>query len=67
MENIIKMIQEVHSNLLPGYLGMQVIKATQEEVIGTLEIKKIFAQLVRSHMEALLWLLRIPWAPSAHF
>ena len=40
MENIIKMIQEVHSNLLPGYLGMQVIKATQEEVIGTLEIKE---------------------------
>ena len=40
MENIIKMIQEVQSNLLPGYLGMQVIKATQEEVIGTLEIKE---------------------------
>lgn len=40
MENIIKMIQEVHSNLLPGYLGMQVIKATKEEVVGTLEIKK---------------------------
>jgi uncharacterized protein (TIGR00369 family) len=40
MKDIIKMIQEVHSNLLPGYLGMQVIKATAEEVVGTLEIKE---------------------------
>jgi 1,4-dihydroxy-2-naphthoyl-CoA hydrolase len=40
MEDIIKMIQEAFSNLLPGYLGMQVIKATTEEVVGTLEIKE---------------------------
>jgi uncharacterized protein (TIGR00369 family) len=40
MEDIIKMIQEVHSNLLPGYLGMQVTKATTEEVVGILEIKE---------------------------
>ena len=40
MEDIVKIIQEVHSNLLPGYLGMQVIKATMEEVVGTLEIKE---------------------------
>jgi 1,4-dihydroxy-2-naphthoyl-CoA hydrolase len=40
MENIIKMIQAAHSNLLPGHLGMQVIKATTEEVVGTLEIKE---------------------------
>jgi uncharacterized protein (TIGR00369 family) len=40
MEDIVKMIQEAHSNLLPGYLGMQVIKATTEEVVGTLEIKE---------------------------
>ena len=58
MEDIIKMIQEAFSNLLPGYLGMQVIKATTKE---------IFAQLVRLHMAALLWLLRIPWEPSVHF
>ena len=40
MEDIIKMIQEAHKNLLPGYLGMQVTKATKEEVVGTLEIKE---------------------------
>jgi len=40
MEDIVKMIQEAHSNLLPGYLGMQVIKATTEEVVSTLEIKE---------------------------
>ncbi len=40
MENIIKMIQEAHKDLLPGYLGMQVIKATTEEVVGTMEIKE---------------------------
>ena len=40
MQDIIKMIQEAHSNLLPGYLGMQVIKATTEEVVGILEIKE---------------------------
>ena len=40
MEDIVGMIQEAHSNLLPGYLGMQVIKATTEEVVGTLEIKE---------------------------
>jgi uncharacterized protein (TIGR00369 family) len=40
MEDIIKMIQEALSNLLPGYLGMRVIKATTEEVVGTLEIKE---------------------------
>jgi 1,4-dihydroxy-2-naphthoyl-CoA hydrolase len=40
MENIIKMIQEAHSNLLPGYLGMQVTKATTEEVTGILEIRE---------------------------
>ena len=26
--------------MLPGYLGMQVIKATTEEIVGTVEIKK---------------------------
>jgi uncharacterized protein (TIGR00369 family) len=40
MKDIVRMIQEAHSNLLPGYLGMQVIKATTEEVVGTLEIKE---------------------------
>lgn len=40
MEDIVKMIQEAHGNLLPGYLGMQVIKATTEKVVGTLEIKE---------------------------
>ena len=40
MEDIIKMIQEAHKNPLPGYLGMQVTKATTEEVVGTLEIKE---------------------------
>jgi uncharacterized protein (TIGR00369 family) len=40
MEDLVKMIQEAHSNLLPGYLGMQVTKATTEEVVGTLEIKE---------------------------
>lgn len=67
MQDTIKMIQEAHSNLLPGYLGMQVIKATTEEVVGILEIKKISAQLVRSRMAELLWRLRIQWVPSVHF
>jgi len=40
MQDTVKMIQEAHSNLLPGYLGMQVIKATTEEVVGILEIKE---------------------------
>jgi uncharacterized protein (TIGR00369 family) len=40
MQDTVKMIQEALSNLLPGYLGMQVIKATTEEVEGILEIKE---------------------------
>ncbi|MGA3281280.1 MAG: PaaI family thioesterase [Smithella sp.] len=40
MQDTVKMIQEALSNLLPGYLGMQVIKATTEEVVGSLEIKE---------------------------
>lgn len=37
---IVKAIKEVHKNLLPGYLGIELIEASTEKVVGNLEIKE---------------------------
>lgn len=37
---IIEAIKEVHKNLLPGYLGIDLKEASSERVVGSLEIKE---------------------------
>lgn len=37
---LIEAIKEVHRNLLPGYLGIELIEASEENVVGSLEIKE---------------------------
>jgi uncharacterized protein (TIGR00369 family) len=37
---LIETIKEVHRNLLPGYLGIELIEASAENVVGSLEIKE---------------------------
>jgi uncharacterized protein (TIGR00369 family) len=37
---IIEAIKEVHKNLLPGYLGIDLKEASSERVVGGLEIKE---------------------------
>ncbi len=37
--DLIDRIQDAHKKLFPGYLGIEVTKATEDEVVGNLEIK----------------------------
>lgn len=37
---MVKAIKEVHQNILPGYLGIELIEASEEQVSGYLEIKE---------------------------